>query len=727
MKVKKKNKKFKFNEGRVLAFLLAIVILFLVLVGRLLYISIFRSKDYKAMAEEQWTNEIQIDARRGRILDRSNRELAVTANVFRVDLDLITLRKYIDKKETDNIEVAKLLAEALEMDEEKVLSRIELTYPSGNPANSATLIRRVEKEKADKVKELDINGVIVSEDTKRYYPNGDFLSHTLGTTNADGEGLSGLELYYNEELMGIPGVRVSEVSGNSASNPYSETSFTPPVDGKDMTLTIDENIQYFVEKVAEDALKKHNADSVSIAVMNPNNGEILGMVNKPGFNPNNPYEGSEAFNGKDESAKLQNMWRNTIVSDSFEPGSIFKIITSIAAIEENIAGKDEVYYCDGSLNVAGRNIKCWKPGGHGVQNFNQTLENSCNVAFMEMGAKLGAEKLNEYIKLFGFGTQSGIDLPGEATGIVKNVEDINAVDLATISFGQTNTMNGIQFMTALNAVANGGDLIQPHIMKELSHKDGNGTKIIDEVFVPKIQENIVDEKSTMRVKEALESTVSKGSSKDAGIEGIKVAGKTGTAEKVDPETGTYGAGYIASFAGFAPYDNPQVSLIVIIDNPKNGEHFGGIVAAPFAGELFNNIFNYISLNEGQLDQKDESVIIPDLRGDKVTSAEKTLNELGVNCVIEGDRTFVTSITPLPGYKVKKGDSITLYAGSRFDRNEKEIVVPDFRKLNKEEAEKILKSLGLKGEFEGEGEIKEQSISAGEIIKSGDKIKFKLEG
>ncbi|MCX0409380.1 stage V sporulation protein D [Clostridium perfringens] len=727
MKAKKKNKKIKLNEGRVLAFLLAIVILFLVLVGRLLYIGIFRSKDYKAMAEEQWTNEIQIDARRGRILDRNNRELAVTANVFRVDLDLITLRKYIDKKDTDNIEIAKLLAEALEMDEEKVLSRIELTYPSGNPANSATLIRRIEKEKADKVKELDINGVIVSEDTKRYYPNGDFLSHTLGTTNADGEGLSGLELYYNEELMGIPGVRVSEVSGNSTSNPYSETSFTPPVDGKDMTLTIDENIQYFVEKVAEDALKKHNADSVSIAVMNPNNGEILGMVNKPGFNPNNPYEGSEAFKGKDESAKLQNMWRNTIVSDSFEPGSIFKIITSIAAIEENIAGKDEVYYCDGSLNVAGKNIKCWKPGGHGVQNFNQTLENSCNVAFMEMGAKLGAEKLNEYIKLFGFGTQSGIDLPGEATGIVKNVEDISAVDLATISFGQTNTMNGIQFMTALNAVANGGDLIQPHIMKELSHKDDNGTKIIDEVFVPKIQENIVDEKSTMRVKAALESTVSNGSSKDAGIEGIKVAGKTGTAEKVDPETGTYGAGYIASFAGFAPYDNPQVSLIVIIDNPKNGEHFGGIVAAPFAGELFNNIFNYISLNEGQLDAKDESVIIPDLRGDKVTSAEKTLNELGINCVIEGDGTFVTSVTPIPGYKVKKGDSITLYAGSRFDRNEKEIVVPDFRKLNKEEAEEILKSLGLKGEFEGEGEIKEQSISAGEIIKSGDKIKFKLEG
>lgn len=726
MSGKNKSKKIKLNEGRVLTFLLAIVIIFLVLVGKLVYITLFRSKDYKAMAEEQWTNEIQIDARRGRILDRNDRELAVTANVFRVDLDLITLRKYIEKEEIDNIEIAKLLAAALEMDEEEVLSRIELKYPSGNPANSATLTRRIEKEKADKVKELKIRGVIVSEDTKRYYPNGDFLSHTLGTTNSDGEGLSGLELYYNEELMGIPGVRVSEVSGNSSSNPYSETSFTPPVDGKDVTLTIDENIQYFTETIAEKALNDHNADSVSIAVMNPNNGEILGLVNKPGFDPNKPYEGSNLFKGENESAKLQNMWRNTIVSDAFEPGSIFKIITSIAAVEENIAGEDEVYYCDGSLNVSGRNIKCWKPGGHGVQSFNQTLENSCNVAFMEMGAKLGAEKLNAYIELFGLGLQSGVDLPGEATGIVKNAKDVSAVDLATISFGQTNTVNGVQFMAALNAVANGGDLIQPHIMRKLSHNDENGTKIIDEVFIPNIKENIIDEDSTFRVKEALESTVSNGSSKDAGIEDIKVAGKTGTAEKVDSETGTYGAGYIASFAGFAPYDNPQISLIIIIDNPKNGEHFGGVVAAPFAGELFNNIFNYISLHEGELDKKDESVIIPDLRGNKASDAGKMLEELGINYVIEGDGTFITSTKPIPGYSVKKGDTITLYAGGRFDRNEKEIVMPDFRNFTKENAEDVLKYLGLKGEFDGEGKIKKQSVGAGEIIKIGDKINFTLE-
>ncbi|MGG5462502.1 stage V sporulation protein D [Clostridium sp. B9] len=726
MKGKGNNKKSRLSEGRVLFLLLGVVIIFLFLFGKLMYITMFKSKAYKAMAEEQWTNEIKIDARRGKILDRNDRELAVTANVFRVDLDLISIRDYIEKKDITIYDVSKPLAEVLEMDEEDVLSRLELTYPSGNPASSATLVRRIEKDKADKVKELKIRGVMVSEDTKRYYPNEEFLSHTLGTTNADGLGLSGIELYYNEELMGIPGVRIAEVSGNSSSIPYSELSFTPPVDGKDVTLTVDENIQYFVETIAERALNEHKADSVSITVMNPNNGEILGLVNKPGFDPNRPYEGSDIFNGKDESEKLQNMWRNTIVSDAFEPGSIFKIITAAVAIEEGLAGGDEVYYCDGKLNVSGKEIKCWKPGGHGVQNFNQTLENSCNVAFMEMGTKIGAEKLNSYIEKFGFGEKSGVDLPGEATGIVKNAKDVTDIDLATISFGQTNTVNGIQFMAALNAIANGGDLIQPHVMKELSHTDENGTKIINEIFTPEITENIISEETIVRVKDALESTVSNGSSKSAGIEEIKVAGKTGTAEKVDSKTGTYGAGYVASFAGFAPYDNPQVSLIIIIDNPKNGQHFGGEVAAPYAGELFNNIFNYISLNEGDLEIKTESVIIPDLRGDSIESVEKEITELGIKYVIEGDGTFITGMNPIPGYSIEKGDTITLYAGSRFDRNDKELITPDFREKTKEEAGEILKGLGLKSEFHGEGTIiKEQSISVGEIINSGDKIKFTL--
>lgn len=725
----KKNKSSKKNnmlkEARVLLLMCLLFIIFLFLVARIMYITFFNSKQYKAMAEEQWTNEVKIEAKRGRILDRNDREFAVSANVFRVDLDLVTLREYVEDKYLTMLDISKPISEVLEMDEEEVLEKLEYTYPSGNLANSATLVRRIEKDKADKIKELKIRGVIVSEDNKRYYPNGDFLSHTLGTTNSDGIGLSGLELFYDEELSGIPGVRVSEVSGNSAENPYSESNFTPPVHGKDVTLTIEENIQYFAERVAQKALEEHKADSVSIAIMNPNNGEILALVNKPGFNPNKPYDGSDKFSGESEFDRLQNMWRNTIVSDAFEPGSIFKIITSIASVEEGIAGKDEVYYCDGSLNVSGKKIKCWKPGGHGIQNFNQTLENSCNVAFMDMGKKLGAEKLNSYINKFGFGKKSGIDLPGESTGIIKKTEDISSVDLATISFGQTNTTNAIQFMAALNAVANGGDLIQPHLMKELSYLNENGTKIIDKIFTPKIEENIVSEESTKRIKEALESTVSNGSSKDAAIEGIKVAGKTGTAEKVDSSTGTYGAGYISSFAGFAPYDNPQISLIIAIDNPKNGEHFGGIVAAPYAGELFYNIFNYIALNEGDLDKKTEGVIIPDLRGDKLSSGEKKLNDFGINYVVEGDGTFITSIKPLPGYKVKKGDTITLYAGDRFDRSEKEIVTPDFKGKSKEEALDIIKELGIKGVFSGEGLIKEQDISVGEVIKSGKKIKFKL--
>lgn len=726
MKQKKgSKKKNKPQEGRVIGYMIILLVIFLFLAGRLVYMNFFNSKEYKAMAEEQWTNEVKIDARRGRILDRNDKELAVTANVFRVDLDLVTLRDYIKKKEITMLDISKPLSLALEMDEEEVLEKLEHTYPSGNPASSSTLVRRIEKDKADKIKAMKIQGVIVSEDTKRYYPNDDFLANTLGTTNADGLGLSGIELYYNEELSGIPGVRVSEVSGNSAENPYSESIFTPPVDGKDITITIDENIQYFAETVAEKALKDHNADSVGIVIMNPNNGEILGLVNKPGFNPNKPYDGSEKFKGENESEKLQNMWRNTIVSDAFEPGSIFKIITSIASIEEGIAGDDELYYCDGSLNVSGRVIRCWKSEGHGVQNFNQTLENSCNVAFMEMGRKLGAEKLNSYIKIFGFGEKSGIDLPGEAAGIIKKTEEISDIDLATISFGQTNTMNAIQFMVALNAVANGGDLIQPHLMKELSHLDENGTKIIDEIFNPEMKENIISEESTNRIKEALESTVANGSSRDAAIDGIKVAGKTGTAEKVDSATGTYGAGYVSSFAGFAPYDNPQISLIIAIDNPKNGEHFGGVVAAPYAGELFDNIFNHIALNEGGLDKESQGVIIPDLRGDKLSNIDKKLSEIGIKYVVDGKGTFVTSMRPLPGCNVEKGDTITIYAGDRFYSNEKEVITPDFRGKSKEEASAILKELGLKSEFEGDGIVKEQDISVGEMIKTGDKIKLKL--
>ncbi len=471
-----------------LSFILAfIIIMCFILSIRLSYVMIVKGPEYAELAVEQWTNEVKISARRGKILDRDLNELAVSSNVYRVDFNLNAIRSYTKKTGKTNEELALEISKVLEMDKDTVLKKLEFKLPSGAPAGAAILARRIEKEKADKVKELEIPGVMVSPDTQRYYPNDNFLSHVLGTTNSDGVGLNGIELKYDRVLSGSPGLKITEMVKDGAEYPYTISRFTAPVDGKDVVLTIDEKLQYFAEQIAEIGLVHHNADAASVIIMNPNNGEILAMSNKPDFNPNKPYDGAENFSGNTSSDRIQKMWRNRSVSDSFEPGSIFKIITASAAVQEGVAGKDETYTCSGGLQKGDRFIKCWKRGGHGTQTFEEIIQNSCNVGFMNLGEKLGAEKLNEYIKKFGLGKKSGVDLPGESPGIVKKTENITDMDLATISFGQTNTVNPIQFMTAVNAVANGGTLIQPHVVKEISYINENNDRVIDETFVPKKQ------------------------------------------------------------------------------------------------------------------------------------------------------------------------------------------------------------------------------------------------
>ncbi|HII4494338.1 stage V sporulation protein D [Clostridium perfringens] len=712
-----------------LSFILAfIIIMCFILSIRLSYVMIIKGPDYADLAVEQWTNEVKISARRGKILDRDLNELAISSNVYRIDLNLNAIRSYTKKTGKTNEELALEISKVLEMDKDTVLKKIEFKLPSGAPAGAAILARRIEKEKADKVKELEIPGVMVSPDTQRYYPNDNFLSHVLGTTNSDGVGLNGIELKYDRVLSGSPGLKITEMVKDGAEYPYTISRFTAPVDGKDVVLTIDEKLQYFAEQIAEIGLVHHNADAASVIIMNPNNGEILAMSNKPDFNPNKPYDGAENFSGNTSSDRIQKMWRNRSVSDSFEPGSIFKIITASAAVQEGVAGKDETYTCSGGLQKGDRFIKCWKRGGHGTQTFEEIIQNSCNVGFMNLGEKLGAEKLNEYIKKFGLGKKSGVDLPGESPGIVKKTENITDMDLATISFGQTNTVNPIQFMTAVNAVANGGTLIQPHVVKEISYIDENNDRVIDETFVPKKTENLISKETADQIKLALENAVKNGSAKGAYKEGYGVAGKTGTAQKVNPETGGYGGGYVASFVGFAPYDNPQISVMVSVDNPKNGEYYGGRVAAPLAGMLLQNIFNYIDLTEFHLDEKlpeKETVIIPEVRGLPINDATSMLKELGISYEIEGEGEFIVESNPAPGYPISPDTKITLIAGDSSNLNS-DVIIPDFKNYSKESAEKLLNQLGLIGEFVGEGpSVTKQSISPDEVVNGNSKIKLTL--
>lgn len=723
-----KKKKFKDRaliQKRLTLVVWTIVVVFFILNLRLSYIMIVKRDEYSSRAEEQWTSEVSIDARRGRILDRNGVELAVSANVYRVDFDLNSVRQYLKNNSLTNADIAGKIADAVGMEENKVMEKLETKLASGANAGSATLIRRIEKESADKVNNLNIDGVIVSPDTKRYYPKGEFLAHVLGSTNVDGQGLTGVELQYNEYLSGVPGVRISEIERNEENLSYTISNFTEPIDGKDVTLTTDSKIQAIAEKVAEKGLVDNQAKRVSIMVMNPNNGEILAMVNKPDFDPNNAFDGFEDFSGENDGEKLQKMWRNSLVNDTFEPGSIFKVVTMVTALEEGIASESDTFECGGSLQVGSHTIKCWKTSGHGSQILPQILQNSCNVGFMKLGEKIGKETLNEYIKKLGFGKTTGIDLPGEASGIVKKTESITESDLATISFGQTNTVTAIQYMQAFNALANGGSLIQPHILKEVSHYDNTGTKIVDETFEPVISKNVLSAESTATLRDYLERTVNEGGSNKSYIEGYHIGGKTGTAQKVNSVTGGYESGkYISSMAAMAPIDSPEITAFISIDEPSNGAYYAGVVTAPLMKILLTDIFNYMDSEFSEdYNAVARDILIPEIRGKSIEEAKKILKDVNLEYNIEGSGESVTNTQPYPGYTVKEGTKITIYTGDAVDNNK--VSMPDLTGFSVTSAEDVLDNLGIKYILEGDGFVIDQSIPAGEVITTGSNVRLTL--
>ncbi|WP_426349471.1 stage V sporulation protein D [Alloiococcus sp. CFN-8] len=717
------------TRRRILACLLLMFFIFILLSVRVAYIMVVKGPEYKAMATEQWTSRVKIDAKRGRILDTNYKELAISGNVYRVDLDLNTIKSYINTYNYDNPNntidmeyIAIKIGEALEMDSFEVLKKLESKLPNGKDMQSAILARRIEKEKVDKLKDLNITGVLVSSDTMRYYPNNDFLAHVLGVTNSDGKGLTGVEYVYNDVLQGKPGVRLVEIDRNSKDLAYTISEYSKPEVGKDVVLTIDENIQAFAEQAAKQALSDNGAKAVTIVVMNPKTGEVLALVNKPDYDLNNPRDKALTFE------ELQKTWRNRAVSDTFEPGSIFKIITAIAALEEGVVNESMSFSCGGSTVVGGRTIKCWRTSGHGSQNFSDIIKNSCNMGFIQLGQKLGKEKLQKYIDLFGFGNKSGIDLPGEASGIIKPLKSINDTDLATIAFGQTNTVNTMQFMAAFNAVANGGTWITPHILKEVSHIDEKGETIIDSKFSKGKEIRTVSEEQTAILRKFLERVVVEGSAKNTFIDGYHIAGKTGTAQKVI--NGVYGSGkYISSFVGMAPADNPQITLMVTIDEPNPGMYYAGLVAAPAAKQVFYNIFNYLGIKgDTSLEETTRSllkdVIIPDVRGMSTGEAIDILKKEGLVYNIEGEGSFIVDVSPKPGYTIKEGDRVNLYLGNDTNYN-KDIVLPDFTGYSKETAIAVLKKLNLTADFQGEGWITVQSVEPEAFVQEGAVIKFIL--
>ena len=548
---------------------------FLGLAGRLVYLMVYSSAYYSDAADSLHQRERSIKAKRGRILDAAGNVLADNRTVCTVSV--------IHNQITDPDAVVEVLARELELEEDYVRARVE-KYSAIERIKS-----NVDKETGDAIRACGLSGVKVDEDYKRYYPFDSLASRVLGFTGADNQGIVGLEVKYEEYLEGEPGTILTVTDARGIEVDEEGESRLEPVDGDDLYISMDLNIQQYAEQLAEQVMAAKEAESVSILVMKPDNGEILAMVNVPEFNLNDPFtlpEGTDTAGLSEEEKQdlLNQMWRNPCISDTYEPGSVFKTITAAAALEEGVVTMEDTFNCPGYVMVEDRRIRCHKITGHGTQTFVEATMNSCNPVFVTVGLRLGAENYYRYFEQFNLLEKTGVDLPGEAGTIMHKLEDIGAVELATISFGQSFQVTPIRLAATISSLINGGNAVTPHFGVKTVDAQGNVTNR----FEYPVREGVVSEDTVEKLRYMLEQVVENGGGHNGYVEGYRVGGKTATSQTLPRGTGRY----IASFMGFAPADTPKVLAMAIITNPQ-GTYYGGQVAAPVVRQLFENILPYL--------------------------------------------------------------------------------------------------------------------------------------
>ena len=552
----------------------------LVLIGlfmRLLYLMVWRADYYEEAATRLHERERSIKAARGRILDRNGVVLADNKTVCTVSV--------IHNQITEPEKVIAMLVKELGISESEARKRVE-KYSSMERVKS-----NVDKSIGDRIREYDLAGVKVDEDYKRYYPYGDLASKVLGFTGGDNQGIVGLEVIYEETLQGEPGMILTVTDAKGIEVDTAGERRVEPVPGRDLRISIDRNIQEYATQLAEQACATKEADSVYIIAMDPRNGEILAMVNYPEFDLNDPYalpEETENLTGEHKQEKLNAMWRNGCINDTYEPGSTFKIITAAAGLEEGVVTTESTFSCPGFILVDDRKIRCHKIGGHGTQTFVQCMQNSCNPALISVGLRLGVDNYYKYFEQFGLKKRTGIDLPGEAATIMHKKENMGNVELATVAFGQSFQITAIQLLTTASSIINGGNRITPHLGMESLNRDGE----VEQVFTYPVETGIVSEETSATMRYILETVVAEGSGRNGQVQGFRVGGKTATSQTLPRGSGRY----ISSFIGFAPADDPQVIAIAIINNPQ-GVYYGGQVAAPIIRQLYENILPYLGLEK----------------------------------------------------------------------------------------------------------------------------------
>ncbi len=549
-----------------------------VLIGRLVYLMVFRSEYYVEQAKDLHERERDIKAARGQILDRNGVVLAANRTVCTISV--------IHSQVTDPETVIRVLTKELGIDEETVRKRVE-------KVSSIERVRtNVDKSVGDAIRAYGLAGVKVDEDYKRYYPYDTLASKVLGFTGGDNQGIIGLEVKYDDYLQGTNGKILTLTDARGVEIENAGESRLDPVDGNNLVISIDYNIQMYAEQVATKVMEQKQADHVSILIMNPQNGEIYAMANVPEFNLNEPfvlnYDVGTDMDAAKKQELLNQMWRNPCINDTYEPGSTFKIITASAALEQGVVTLNDNFFCPGYKIVEDRRIRCHKAGGHGAENFEQGLMNSCNPVFMELGLRLGADNFYHYFRQFGLLSKTNIDLPGEAATIMHSLDNIGQVELATMSFGQSFQITPVELATTVSSIINGGRRVTPHFGVKVQTPDGEDVEILQYDQV----DGIVSEETSKTMRMLLEKVVSEGSGKNAKIEGYAIGGKTATSQTLPRSAHKY----ISSFLGFAPAEEPTVLCLVIINDPQ-GVYYGGTIAAPVCKEVFENILPYLEIEK----------------------------------------------------------------------------------------------------------------------------------
>lgn len=639
-----------FMKKKLLFVLFSIQLFVLVLIGRVIYIQTVKADELQKMAYEQQTRDRLISPDRGSILDRNGTGIAVTETVNAISV--------IPAQIKDKDYVSNYLSEVLEMEYDEVFEKVN---------QKVALVRiktKVDSEIAMEIRKKDIEGIVVDEDVKRIYPYSNIASQVIGFVGKDNQGIIGLEAKYDEYLKGEEG-KILTLTDSKGLEVDSTQERIAPIDGYNLVTSIDIIIQQYAEQTIKKAVESKKAQKGIIIVLNPQNGEIYAMANYPNFDSNNPFVINDSellsiwdtLSEKEQNDALNQMWRNTAINDTYEPGSTFKTVTSAASLEEGVVTPESTFFCNGYHIAGDRMIKCWRyPRTHGAQTFVQGVQNSCNPVFMELGERLGAEKFYEYMDKFGFNEKTGIDLSGEAVGIMHKLENVGPVELATMSFGQSFQITPLQLLRAVSSMVNGGYLITPHIGCKITDNEGN---VIKELEYGE-NEKILSDKTSEQMKVILESVVSEGTGNKAYIPGYRIGGKTATSEKLPRRSGKY----IASFLTFAPAENPQVMAIVLIDEPQ-GTYYGGTVAGPVMQELLLNILPYMGI-EPVYSEKEKELpetvknTVPDISNLSLADAKNILKESNIEFEIQGEGENVTKQFPPAGETINIDSKVIIY-------------------------------------------------------------------